>query len=248
MAYDTYTLIINRLRHMSITNVTGGRSYNVTLISKEVYLRMPFLFLVRQVIIHIWDIYYLEDCVGAYQERDHMEIKNWAGWKGWARDISIALIIGIIILQFIRPIIVQEHSMEPTLLENDYLFLSKQAYRFAEPKRGDIVVFHTDLKDDRGRDKYLIKRIIGLPGDTIGISDGIVYRNGSELKEDYTMDGLTAGDMEEVTVPEGHIFVMGDNRNRSMDSRDPSIGCVSTGEILGKVIFQVFPPSRFGKP
>ncbi|MGI6752207.1 MAG: signal peptidase I [Anaerovoracaceae bacterium] len=177
-----------------------------------------------------------------------MRIKDWMGWKGWARDIGIALVIGIIVLQFIRPIIVQEHSMEPTLFENDYLFLSKQAYRFGTPEHGDIIVFHTDLKDGRGRDKFLIKRVIGLPDDTLSIRDGLVYRNGNVLNEPYTMDGFTAGDMDQIRVPDGCVFAMGDNRNRSMDSRDPSVGFIPMEEIFGKVVFQVFPPSRLGKP
>ena len=83
--------------------------------------------------------------------------------KAWIRDIAIALLLAVVILQFIKPTIVKESSMEPTLHNNDYILLSKQSYTlFGEPQRGDIIVFHTALKTDTGREKLLIKRVIGL--------------------------------------------------------------------------------------
>ena len=110
--------------------------------------------------------------------------------KEWIRDLGIALIVGLIIIQFIKPTIVKEHSMEPTLEENNYIFLSKQAYTlFGDPERGDIVVFHSDLRTVDDKEKMLVKRIIGLPGDTVMITNGEVYINGEVLTEDYTKDG-----------------------------------------------------------
>ena len=162
--------------------------------------------------------------------------------KEWIRDLSIALIVGLIIIQFIKPTIVKEHSMEPTLEENNYIFLSKQAYNlFGDPQRGDIVVFHSDLTTVDGQEKMLVKRIIGLPGDTVMITGGEVYLNGEVLAEDYTKDGYTATEMEEITVPEGQVFAMGDNRQNSVDSRDESVGCVPIDQIIGKAVLRLYP-------
>ncbi len=88
----------------------------------------------------------------------------------WIKDIAIAVLAAILILQFIQPTIVQEHSMENTLHENDYVFVSKQSYKiFGSPQRGDIIVFNSALTTVSGSKKMLVKRIIGLPGDTVEI-------------------------------------------------------------------------------
>lgn len=166
--------------------------------------------------------------------------------KLWIRDIAIALLIGLLLTQLIKPTIVREHSMEPTLNEYDYIILSRQSYRFGAPERGDIIVFHTDLVQANGREKLLIKRIIGLPGENISISDSQVYINGVQLAEGYTKDGYTDSNMEEVTVPEGSLFVMGDNRQNSADSRDPSVGFVKIDSVLGKATVRLYPFTKIG--
>ncbi|MBE6037345.1 MAG: signal peptidase I [Clostridiales bacterium] len=171
-------------------------------------------------------------------------MKNWTGWKGWVRDIGIALLIGIVILQLIKPTIVKEHSMEPNFYENDYIILARQAYLFSEPEYGDVVVFHTDLKQANGAEKMLIKRVIGLPGDTIEIRDGAVLRNGEALDQSFTLEGYTAGRQDLITVPEGCVYVLGDNRQNSQDSRQ--LGCIETDLIVGKAVLRLFPFNRFG--
>jgi signal peptidase I len=165
----------------------------------------------------------------------------------WVRDVAIAVLIAIVIMQFIKPTVVQAHSMDDTLHENDYLFLSKQAYKLGdEPERGDIVVFRSALESGDGTAKNLIKRVIATSGDTVGIHDGAVFVNGKALAEPYTKDGYTDGLMPEVTVPDGLLFLLGDNRQGSLDSRDPSIGFVDRDKIIGKAVFRVFPLSGFG--
>lgn len=162
--------------------------------------------------------------------------------KEWIKDIGVALVVGLLLIQFIKPTIVKEHSMEPTLQENNYIFLSRQAYTlFGEPERGDIVVFHTDLRTVDGKEKSLVKRIIGLPGETVSITGGVVYINGEPLEEDYTLDGYTNTELEEVVVPEGELFCMGDNRQNSIDSRDGSVGCVPIDQIIGKAVLRLYP-------
>jgi len=164
----------------------------------------------------------------------------------WARDILIALVIALIIMQFIKPTIVREHSMEATLHPSDYIFLNKQAYFFGDVQRRDIVVFHSTLDAGDGTKKNLIKRVIGLPGDTVSIHDGSVFVNGNQLYEPYTKDGETVGDMDEITVPEGEMFVLGDNRQQSTDSRDPRVGCVPEKLLVGKAFFRIMPIRDFG--
>ena len=167
--------------------------------------------------------------------------------KEWIKDILIAVVVAFLVLQFIKPTIVQEHSMENTLEPNDYLFISKQSYHlFGEPQRGDISVFHSELTTADGSEKLLVKRIIALPGDTIAITGGVVYVNGEPQDEPYTKDGYTNTEMDEITIPEGKLFCMGDNRQNSRDSRDSKIGLVDESDVLGKAVLRLFPFSRFG--
>lgn len=163
------------------------------------------------------------------------------------KDICIAAVIAAAVLTFVKPTIVKEHSMEPNIEENDYIFISKQSYKlFGEPQRGDVVVVHSSLSRENGDEKLLIKRIVGLPGERIDISDGKVYINGELMEESYTKEGYTNGDIRGLTVPEGEIFCMGDNRKVSMDSRDAKVGCIDIDDIVGKAVFRVYPFDQIG--
>ena len=164
----------------------------------------------------------------------------------WIRDILIAVLIAVIIAQFIQPTIVREHSMQETLQPNDYLILSKMSYKFNDIEYGDIVVFKSNVETESGKKKLLIKRVIAKGGDTIAIADGQVYRNGELLDEPYTKDGYTNGGLDEVTVPEGELFLMGDNRVVSVDSRSPEVGFVSEDLIVGKAVVRLFPFNQIG--
>ena len=107
----------------------------------------------------------------------------------WIRDILIAVVIAAIILAFFKPIIVQQESMQPNFYAGDYVITSRQAYRlFGDPERGDVIVFKSGLYDENGKQKNLIKRIIGLPGDTVEIKAGDVYINGELLQEEYVAE------------------------------------------------------------
>ncbi|MDR1815164.1 MAG: signal peptidase I [Clostridiales Family XIII bacterium] len=164
------------------------------------------------------------------------------------RDILIAFAVIVVFLQFLGPTIVFESSMENTMHENDYVFLAKKAYAFGGnvPERGDIIVFRSELLDTSGTAKNLIKRVVGLPGETVEVHDGAVWIDGARLDEPYTKEGETLGEMAAVTVPEGSYFVMGDNRRVSADSRDPDIGCVPLDVFRGKVVFRLLPFSKIG--
>lgn len=161
--------------------------------------------------------------------------------KGFLKELAIAIVIALVIMQFIKPTIVKETSMEPTLVENDYLLLNRQAYNFGEPERGDIIVFHTDLTTEDGKEKMLVKRVIGLPGETITISGGLVYIDGEVIEEDYIKDGYTDGFVENYVIPEGELYVMGDNRLVSIDSRTESVGSITIDSVLGKAFVRLYP-------
>lgn len=168
--------------------------------------------------------------------------------KEFIKDVLIAVVIVVILTLIIKPTVVKESSMEPTLYSNNYLFINKLAYITKDhPEYEDIIVFRSDLDRDDGKGKkLLIKRVIGVEGDVITISDGIVYRNQTALDEPYTLEGYTSGELIEFTIPEDEVFVMGDNRSVSLDSRDPSVGTVSEDAIMGKAFIRLFPFSEFG--
>lgn len=167
----------------------------------------------------------------------------------WVKGAAIAVVIAVAILQFIKPTIVQQRSMEPNFETNDYLFISKQSYKLfgGQPELGDVIVFNTELKTNEGDNKLLIKRVIGVPGDEITIAGGKVYVNGQIIDDSYTMDGTTNGDIDKLIVPVDTVFCLGDNRLVSVDSRDDSVGVISYDAIMGKVVFRLFPISKFGK-
>lgn len=163
----------------------------------------------------------------------------------WTKTIILSLVIALVITTFIKPTIVKNYSMIPTLDENNFLIVNRLLYNLGTPKRGDIVVFKSPLKTVTGKDKLLIKRVIALPGEEIIISDGEVYINGEYLEEPYLVDTYTEGNID-MTIPEGKIFAMGDNRRNSLDSRDDVLGLVDMDDIVGKAFLRLYPFNRVG--
>lgn len=164
--------------------------------------------------------------------------------KELIRDILVALVIVLILTSVIKPTIVKESSMEPTLYENHYLIINKMAYKMGDEERGDIIVFESELENEDGEKKLLIKRIIGLPGETVTVKDGEVYIDGLLLEEDYLKDGITPGEIDNCRVPEGQLFVMGDNRVVSIDSRE--LGCIGEDTVMGKAVLRLYPFNQIG--
>ncbi len=157
--------------------------------------------------------------------------------KDWAISILIALVIAFVIRYFIVELyLVDGPSMRPTLQSAERLVVNKFIYRFRAPERGEILVFR--YPKDPSRD--FIKRVIAVPGDTIEIKDGRVFVNQQLMNEPYILS-KTRGDYPLTTVPEGHIFVMGDNRNNSEDSRFADVGFVPYNLIKGKAVLVFWP-------
>ncbi len=163
----------------------------------------------------------------------------------WIKTILLSLVIALIITTFAKPTIVKNYSMSPTLEENDFLIINRFLYKRSVPKRGDIIVFESNLKTDKGKEKLLIKRIIAIPGDELVIREGNIYINGKQLEEDYIAENHTAGNID-LTVPEDEIFVMGDNRGNSLDSRDGILGSINYNTIIGKAFVRLYPFNKIG--
>lgn len=165
----------------------------------------------------------------------------------WARALIGALVLTAIIIFFIRPTVVYGPSMEPSYYDREYLLISK-AYVYAKGlDRGDVIIFKTHLKLDNGTEKNLIKRVIGVVGDTVEITDGKVIVNGTAIAENYT-DGSPTESFGETkwVVGKDEVFVLGDNRDNSKDSRFEDVGLVNKKTIMGKVMLRVLPLSRAG--
>jgi signal peptidase I len=160
----------------------------------------------------------------------------------WLRDLLIAVALALLIIAFVyQPVKVEGTSMAPHLADQERIFINKFVYNFGPIERGDIVVFRYPL-DPR---KSFIKRVVGLPGETLEIRRGTVYINGLPLREDY----LRAEDRDRATfppvsVPASQYFVLGDYRRSSNDSR--SWGAVHRDYIYGKAVFAYWPPERIG--
>ena len=157
--------------------------------------------------------------------------------KDWIISILIAVVLAFFIRHFIVELyMVEGPSMQPTLETSERLVVNKFVYRFKQPEKGDIVVFR--YPRDPSRD--FIKRVIAVAGETIEVKDGRVFVNGQLLNEPYILE-KTRGSYSLATVPAGHIFVMGDNRNNSEDSRFRDVGFVSLDLVKGKALAVFWP-------
>lgn len=168
----------------------------------------------------------------------------------WVAVIVGALVVALVVKTFLfQAFYIPSGSMEPTLEKGDRVLVNKLSYDLHDVNRGDVVVFELPA-DKVGADgiKDLIKRVIGLPGDVIETRNGVVYINGRRLKEPYLPDGVTTDHppIERQTVPEDHVFVMGDNRDNSADSRYVSRGPIPIDTIVGRAFVLVWPPADIG--
>lgn len=183
-------------------------------------------------------------------------------------ELPLLVLVALVVAVFIKTFLVQafwipSSSMEDTLLVNDRVLVNKLAYRLGDIERGHVIVFDDPRGDANGDESIFrsatrnvaeavglstprsefIKRVIGLPGETVEIRDNQVLINGQDISEPYLKPGTSMRDFEAVTVPEGHVFVMGDNRNSSQDSR--FFGPIPTDDVVGRAFVIIWPVSNW---
>ena len=175
--------------------------------------------------------------------------KKKSGWMvalDYALTILITVAVCFLIIKFVAVrSVVDGRSMEPTLYDGNNLIVQKVSYYFHEPERFDVIVF--ELEDQPG--VHYIKRVIGLPGETVQIKDGYVYINGKKLTDDvYGREVMkTFGIAKDpITIKEGEYFVLGDNRNNSKDSRSADLGPIKKKQILGKALIRIWQLTQIG--
>ncbi|GAE01071.1 signal peptidase I [Clostridium botulinum B str. Osaka05] len=190
--------------------------------------------------------------------------------KSWIFSILGAILIaGLVNSKVFAKVQVQQSSMENTLFTNQQLIVDKLSYNFVEPKKGDIIIFHENKekgtiaedtlemvdniiskfnnnKTDIEEDDRLIKRVIGVPGDEVDIKDGYLYLNGKKLEETYANGETISREFKlPIKIPENKLFVLGDNRMVSKDSR--MFGLIDYKQVEGKAIYRVYPFNHVGK-
>ena len=186
-------------------------------------------------------------------------------WRELPILIVVALAVAVVIKTFlVQAFYIPSASMRDTLLEGDRVMVNKLAFRFGEPERGDVIVFDSPLISHEDGESFvgavvrnigealgvstpdtaLIKRVIATGGETLEIRDSRVFVDGVAIDEPYLRPGSHMEAFGPVTVPAGEVFVMGDNRNQSEDSR--RFGTIPVDDIIGRAFVRVWPPSRWG--
>jgi signal peptidase I len=165
----------------------------------------------------------------------------------WVAILVGALILALVVKTFLfQAFYIPSGSMEPTLFKDDRVIVNKLSYRWGDISRGDVIVFGRPEAATGDPEMHeFIKRVIGLPGDDLEARDGELYVNGFRLDEPYLPEGATTDNLPLTTVPEGHLWVMGDNRNFSSDSR--AFGPIREDSVVGRAFIRVWPISDISR-
>jgi signal peptidase I len=193
----------------------------------------------------------LDDSVDLKGKEDKKPVSRLRSVLSFVLTLAICLVLALLFTRFVlQRNTVTGISMEPTLIERDELFVDKISHLWRNYERSDLVTARTDKKTIDGKAMVVIKRVIGLPGDSIKISEGAVFLNGEELVEPYLDDSVSTyvsfNSFLELTLGEDEYFLLGDNRADSYDSRH--FGPVKEADLIGRVWFRFYPFDRFGKP
>ncbi len=164
----------------------------------------------------------------------------------WVFQIMVTLIFGVLVgISMFQSVTMQESAMEPTLQVGERFFVNRAVYKVSSPKRDDIIVYKTSGSDDAA---LHIGRVIGLPGETVQISNGNILINGAVYNENKDFPEISNAGLasDGVSLESGEYFILGDNRNNSEDSRYGDIGNINKKYIVGKVWFVISPKDKFG--
>ncbi|HEY2493856.1 MAG TPA: signal peptidase I [Paenibacillus sp.] len=169
-------------------------------------------------------------------------------WKAelwdWIKTIVIVFVIMMLLNVFVFNLsMVKGQSMQPTLVENERLFVNKIVFDFTTPKHGDVIVLR-DPSEGEGKKEFLVKRIIGVPGDKIEVKAHKLYVNSQLQQENYTDIEIQDADFDTIELDEGHYFVMGDNRHLGASKDSRAFGTVKESGIVGRVEFILWPLNK----
>ena len=180
------------------------------------------------------------------QAKEKLEDTRVRNALTWTFQIIVTLAFAALVaIMMFQSVTMQESSMEPTLSVGERFFINRLSYRMSEPERGDLIVFKTNASDEAA---LHIRRVIGLPGETVQIKDGQILINGALYEVGKDFPEMNSGGIAEtaVTLQNGEYFVLGDNRNNSEDSRHGDIGLVNKKYIEGKLWFTISPLKKIG--
>ena len=180
------------------------------------------------------------------EAKEKLEDEKVRGFMRWVFEIVVTLVLAAMVgIMLFQTVTMQESAMEPTIAVGDRFFINRVVYKFSSPKRGDLIVFRTNASDDAA---LHIRRVIGLPGETIQISGGRILIDGEAYKEDKDFPMISNPGLasSSITLESGEYFVLGDNRNNSEDSRYADIGMVKKRYIAGKIWFTCAPFEKLG--
>ena len=180
------------------------------------------------------------------EAREKLRDDRTRGIVKWVFEIIVTLVFAVLVaISAFQTVTLQESAMEPTYSVSEKFFVNRALYKVSSPKRGDVIVFKTSASDSAA---LHIRRVIGLPGETVQVKDGKIYINGKVYEENGAYQDMTYGGLANsaITLESGEYFVLGDNRNNSEDSRFSDIGNISKKYIVGKVWFTVSPKNKIG--
>ena len=180
------------------------------------------------------------------EARERLRDDRTRGIVKWVFEIIVTLVFAVLVaISAFQTVTLQESAMEPTYSVGQKFFVNRALYKIKSPKRGDVIVFKTSASDSAA---LHIRRVIGLPGETVQVKDGKIYINGKVYEENGAYQDMTDGGLANsaITLESGEYFVLGDNRNNSEDSRYANIGNIKKDYIIGKAWFRIAPFSEIG--
>lgn len=188
----------------------------------------------------------LKESRAVSEARERLRDDRTRGIVKWVFEIIVTLVFAVLVaISAFQTVTLQESAMEPTYSVGQKFFVNRALYKIKSPKRGDVIAFKTSASDDAA---LHIRRVIGLPGETVQIKEGQIYINGNVYEENGAYQEIADGGLADsaITLESGEYFVLGDNRNNSEDSRFSDIGNISKKYIVGKIWFTVSPKSKIG--
>mgnify|MGYP002519225236 CR=1 FL=1 len=180
------------------------------------------------------------------EAREKLRDDRTRGIVRWIFEIVVTIVFAVLVaISGFQTVTLQESAMEPTYSVGEKFFVNRAVYKLKSPKRGDVIVFKTSASDDAA---LHIRRVIGLPGETVQIKEGQIYINGKLYDENGAYAEITNAGLADssITLESGQYFVLGDNRNNSEDSRFSDIGNINKKYIVGKLWFTVSPRNKMG--